>query len=665
MALAAFVCAAALLLSASGCSDRSSARKSSASGAEAASRDDTPHIVSADDRELVLRARALDRADKLDSARMLYESAADRLDAISDWLYLRAAGVTADAAKRQAYYAKVELDVARSRRAPTEAIALERTGDIDGAIRAYSALGMRLDALRLEAARPTDSSRVLRARRGLIAYLAATPGRGESRDGVALFDKLFPGATATEQLVLGRASYQAGGASRAVAGFTAAFRAGLGTSEDHFADGLMLARLNRNTEAATQFAKVVSPAPFAAAARYQRARALLAKGRGSDAKTALRGITTAFPKDTSAASALLLLSDLATDELRDGDARSTLLTIVQRFPRSRHAPTALFRAGIIAYVAGKHAAAAAELDSLATLYPTGDDALAATYWAGRAWQHRGDTAKARAHWRLVMAKEGASYYSVMSARRLGLPVLRDSTRKDKYPKVRDISEASDRVAILQDVGMDTEAKLEYDRLFSNAMSAPDRLVATARALAGGEQSARSMALGRRAVTDIGPTAQNYRLMYPVVEREALDASARANGLDPALVAGLIRQESSFNPRATSPVGARGLMQLMPDVGRALAKSRRIPNLSADRLYEPPLNIQLGTAHLAGLFRGNREVVQALAAYNAGESRLARWMKKAGSADPELFTERIPYVETRDYVRSVVRNRAFYRILYDW
>ncbi len=664
MAIAAFVCAAALLLSSSGCSDGSSARRSRVSGDVAVS-DDTLHVVSADDRDLVLRARALDRADKLDSARMLYEAAADRLDAVSDWLYLRAAGVTADASMRQKYYSKIETDVARNRRAPTEAIALERTGDLDGAIRAYSSLGMRLDALRLEAARPTDSSRMQRARRGLIAYLAATPGREESRDGVALFDKLFTGATAAEQLVLGRAAYQAGGASRAVAGFTAAFRSGLGTSQDHFADGLMLARINRDAEAAAEFAKVTSPAPLAAAARYQRARALLAKGSSSAAATALRAITTAFPKDTSAASALLLLSDLATDQLRDGDARSTLLTIVERFPRSRHAPTALFRAGIIAYVAGKHAAAAAELDSLASLYSASDDAVAATYWAGRAWQHRGDTAKAHGHWRSVMAKEGASYYSVLSARRLGLPVLRDSTRKDRYPEVRDISEASERAAILQDVGMDTEARLEYDRLFSTATTAPDRLVATARALAGGEQSARSMALGRRAVTEIGPTPQNYRLMYPVVEREALDASARANGLDPALVAGLIRQESSFNPRATSPVGARGLMQLMPDVGRALAKSRKITSLDPDRLYEPVLNIQLGTAHLAGLFRGNREVVQALAAYNAGESRLARWMKKAGSADPELFTERIPYVETRDYVRSVARNRAFYKILYDW
>jgi len=107
------------------------------------------------------------------------------------------------------------------------------------------------------------------------------------------------------------------------------------------------------------------------------------------------------------------------------------------------------------------------------------------------------------------------------------------------------------------------------------------------------------------------------------------------------------------------------MQVMPDVGRGLARSRGIASFDAERLYEPALNIQLGTAHLAGLFRGNRETVQALAAYNAGESRVTKWLKKTGSGDPELFTERIPFVETRDYVRSVVRNRAFYKALYDW
>jgi soluble lytic murein transglycosylase len=613
-----------------------------------------------------MRARAFDRADSLDSARILYEDAAKRLDPVSDWLFLRAAGVTRDESDRQKYYRKLDTEVAKSRRAPTEAIALERSGQRDDAIKAYEAAGLRLDALRLRASPPTDSQRIAAARRDLAAYLDQGAGKESVRDGVALFDKLFPNPTPTEQLILGRSAYEAGLGARSVAGYSAAFRARLGNARDHFNDGLMLARLNRDREAAAQFATVSAPPALVAAARYQRARALLASGSGTDARAALRAITTAFPGDTSAASALILLSDLASDEGRDADARSTLLTVVQRYPRPRHAPTALFRSGIIAYASRNYAAAAAELDSLAELYPSSDEALAGMYWGGRAWQQRGDSKKAQAHWRAVMAKDGSSYYSVLSSRRLSVPLLADSSRTDKYPTVADISDAAERIGMLEDLGMDTEAKFEYDRLYDEATKSPERLVATARAMAIGDQGNRAITLGRKVVADLGPSAQNFRLLYPVLEREQLAKSAKENGLDPALVAGLIKQESSFNPRAVSPAGAHGLMQLMPDVGRSIARSRGISSLTIERLHDPALNIQLGTVHLRGLFRGNREVAHILAAYNAGESRVTRWLRKTGAAsDAELFTERIPYVETRDYVRAVIRNRAFYRILYDW
>ncbi|HEX2723209.1 MAG TPA: transglycosylase SLT domain-containing protein, partial [Gemmatimonadaceae bacterium] len=355
----------------------------------------------------------------------------------------------------------------------------------------------------------------------------------------------------------------------------------------------------------------------------------------------------------------------ATDDMRDADARVTLQSIAQRFPRSRHAPVALFRAGLIAYIAHDYRTAANELDSVFTLFPESDDALAAGYWSGKAWKARGDSAAANTRWRRLLAKEGGSYYSVKSAKQLGIPLLADHSVADAYPEIADVTSAARRIAVLRDFGMETEASFEYDYLYRNADQTPERLVATAKALAGTDQASRSITLGRRAVNEIGPTAQNYRLMYPAIARETLIESSRARGLDPVLVAALIRQESSFNPRATSPVGARGLMQLMPSVGRSLAKSQRIAGYVDESLYDPVINIRLGTQHLAGLLGRTSNIERVLAAYNAGESRVARWIQKKGSDDPELFTERIPFVETRDYVRSIVRNRAFYSILYEW
>lgn len=107
------------------------------------------------------------------------------------------------------------------------------------------------------------------------------------------------------------------------------------------------------------------------------------------------------------------------------------------------------------------------------------------------------------------------------------------------------------------------------------------------------------------------------------------------------------------------------MQLMPAVGRTLARSKGIAGYSDESLYDPVINIRLGTAHLADLLKRRATIEQVLAGYNAGESRVTQWLRKAGANDPEVFTERIPFSETRDYVRIVMRNRAFYSALYQW
>ena len=129
------------------------------------------------------------------------------------------------------------------------------------------------------------------------------------------------------------------------------------------------------------------------------------------------------------------------------------------------------------------------------------------------------------------------------------------------------------------------------------------------------------------------------------------------------MAALIRQESIFNPVATSPAGARGLMQIMPAVGRLLARSAAFPLWDPVLLYQPDVNLELGTRHLAELVRRYPQAVRSLAAYNAGAPRVELWAAKVGMADEELFAERIPYRETRDYVRIIQRNEDMYRALY--
>jgi soluble lytic murein transglycosylase len=128
---------------------------------------------------------------------------------------------------------------------------------------------------------------------------------------------------------------------------------------------------------------------------------------------------------------------------------------------------------------------------------------------------------------------------------------------------------------------------------------------------------------------------------------------------------LIRQESSFNPRALSAAGARGLMQVLPSVGAEVSRSLDFPLWNPALLFDADANLQLGTSHLASFIKQYGALPRVLAAYNAGGSRVSRWSTRAGVDDPEIFAERIPFVETRDYVRLVQRNQAIYKILYEW
>jgi soluble lytic murein transglycosylase-like protein len=652
----------ALVLSSTACQNPKPSQKDSTA---VLAGDTTQHVLSSEQRSLVLRARELDRADSLEAARAGYEQAAEKITRLSDWLYLRAAGVTADSAARAAYYAKLRTDVSRDRIRWTDAIARERTRDFAGAIRVYNALGAKLDALRLRVNPPADEASRSAARGELLSYISSSNNSADTREAIDLFDKVFTTTTPSGELVIARAAAKSGLPDRAATAYAKATAAGLGDVSDIIGYGSVLFRLRRYGDAASQFAKVRAPPNLAAAAQYQRARAQIALGNSQAGRATLRAITTAYPRDTSAASALLLLADLATDENRDQDARQALTALLKRFPSGRHATNARFRAGLISYIQGDRRGAAAQFDSLAARDSNSAESLAAAYWGGRSYAALGDKTRSQAKWRSIIAREPLSYYAVLAAKRLDTTLVAPDRSPPNYARVPAVDSATDRIVALKDVGMEVEAGFENDKLFRDALANPTRMVATAHALAGSDQASRSIALGRRALDEIGHSPENYRLYFPVVERETLISSSKENGLDPILVAALIRQESNFNPLATSPAGARGLMQLMPEVGKSLAESKGIGPWNPDLLYQPGVNIKLGTAHLRGLVRRYPDVVKVLAAYNAGESRVEKWSSKTGAADPEVFTERIPFVETRDYVRTVLRNRAYYEALYPW
>jgi soluble lytic murein transglycosylase len=154
----------------------------------------------------------------------------------------------------------------------------------------------------------------------------------------------------------------------------------------------------------------------------------------------------------------------------------------------------------------------------------------------------------------------------------------------------------------------------------------------------------------------------WQWLYPKAFWSVVQRQARLNRLDPYLVMALIRQESAFNPKATSVANARGLMQVLPKTA-ATGLSRRRRRGVAQRLYDPAYNVRLACRYFREMldaFNGNVE--EALAAYNAGDFRVKDWLSHRSFRDPPEFVESIPFRETRLYVESVMRDEVVYRRL---
>ena len=615
-------------------------------------------------RRMVILARALDRLGVRDSARASYVRASRGLPEISDWLILRAAALTPDADRRRPLYDLLTLPAATERATRVEAQALEAVDhDIGAAARRYRELGLTAQSLRLRAIAAGSDAQRAAVRHELVAIVAGAPGSATANEAIAVLDERFSSLSGGESLVLARSLALSGPYPRAAALLKRAIAGHRANTADRLLYAIVLRRINHHREAIAVLAKITAPRALAADAALLRARSLLELDRDRPAKTLLRSIPKRFANDTAAAAgALYLLADLATDKKRDLAARDAMRDVAKRYPTSRLAPAATFRAALIAYVHGRPGTAADELDTLAVRYERSSDALAAIYWAGRAWERHGDSARAVVRWNQLLARDPLSWYSAQAARRLGEEPWAPPPAPDVFPIVPVVDSIFHRTDMLMRLGMDYEARLEFDAALRDAGASTERMLATAAAFRDRGQTTRTINLGWKVIARGQRDARAYRLVYPIVLGDAIIAESRLRRVDPALVSAIIRQESSFNPAATSGPGARGLMQVMPVIGKAIARGLHYPYWNPDLLYEPDVNLELGIAHLRAMLSG-RDPVRALAAYNAGDGRVARWLKKPGASDPEMFVERIPFVETRDYVRIVLRNRDIYRALY--
>jgi len=353
--------------------------------------------------------------------------------------------------------------------------------------------------------------------------------------------------------------------------------------------------------------------------------------------------------------------------------------IYQRQKNARLSPYTHWKTAWLTYRMGKKDDAKRLFEEQVQMYPGSPEVPAAIYWRGRMAEDDGDKPLARAYYQKLTENYRYFYYANLARERMGKlgqevvdpPVLDKLPRPSAPPQ--DWEPPADNVRA-QKAQLLANAAL-YDFAVAEMQAAsPGSPPWEARSVAEiyGEQGSyiRAIETLKRAVPGYF-SAEIPQIPRPVWESlfprpfwDELKRDAAQNHLDPHLVASLIRQESEFNPAAISPAKAMGLMQLLPSVGKGLAKEMRIKHFSSDELLTANTNLQLGTRyfkHMVDHYDG--QVEYALAAYNAGEDRVDDWRKNGNFADVEEFVESIPFTETREYVQAIMRNAALYKLLY--
>lgn len=319
-------------------------------------------------------------------------------------------------------------------------------------------------------------------------------------------------------------------------------------------------------------------------------------------------------------------------------------------------------------------------ESLMLHNPDSEEAPEATYWSGKWAEQLGKQKEAKTAYEQVLAKYPQSYYAWRSAARLGWDVGDFNSVRQLKPTVErpaarpDLPVGSTTLKELFQLGQDRDAWRLWQVEFQDPMqpSVAEQFTDGVMRLSIGDYldgifmvsflQERDKPEEQAQYRSLSQQASYWQALYPFPFLEPIETWSQERQLNPLLVTALIRQESRFMPGIRSSVGATGLMQVMPDTGAWIAKQIK---LKTYQLNDPDDNIKLGTWYLDYThqeYSGNSML--AIASYNAGPGAVGDWLAKAGQQDPDVFVEKIPYKETKGYVKSVFENYWNYLRLYN-
>jgi soluble lytic murein transglycosylase-like protein len=427
---------------------------------------------------------------------------------------------------------------------------------------------------------------------------------------------------------------------------------------------------DRAKRAILEYLQIAPRGPDAAAALEALALIYWHDDQDDEARAAFNRLVANFPGSELAPGAMLRMGKIFEELHQLDSARAQYRQLAARYPNSDAAEEARFRIPWTLYAARSYRAAAAGFSSASARAKDPIDHDMSEYWRARALGNAGDAGDARAIYQKLANSTDSNYYPELASRRVA------DARPD-LPAASAPDPQAGGTPVVSGVAEYHMARLQTLRALGLKELEPDELKALEEH-GGGSAEMRRFVLAGFASADAWYDAivsathmeKSGQLNHDVAERvrypraywDLFSSASTRLALDPYLVLALSRQESLFNPKATSSSNARGLMQLIPSTARKMASQEGI-DPEAIRLYDPAVNVQLGTAYLKNLFEMfHGDEFHAVAAYNGGENAVTKWLAKSPGPDDE-WVENIAYKETRDYVKKVIGGRREYLLLY--
>jgi soluble lytic murein transglycosylase len=454
-------------------------------------------------------------------------------------------------------------------------------------------------------------------------------------------------------------------------------------------EGASRAGLKQDAAAFAYFQSLRVASPEADAERlYYIVRLAERLDRSSDSLAALREMATKYKASPWRERALILAGNRRFVDNNPTEYLPMFQACYEDFPDSADAAYCHWRVVWMGYLRDRNGSEAALKTHLKN-YPKSTKANAALYYLGRIAESRKDLSQAKLWYAAAAERYPNSYYAFLSRDRLRQSVLLKAAGapevqaflktipKPVWPALDGFEPSPDshrrinRSRLLSSAGLEDYAERELRFAAENGEQPQVMAMELARLSNQGDSPDQAIRYIKRYVPnyltlplDAAPE-KFWRLAFPMPYRNILEKHCSEYSLDPYFVAALIRQESEFNTRAVSYAKALGLSQVMPSTGRELSRRLKIHPYHTSSLFDPDVNLKIGTYYLRHLLdRLDGSVEATLASYNAGKSRVDRWKTWADYKEPAEFVESIPFLQTRDYVQVVLHNADIYRRLYN-